>query len=103
MSFLVMEPSEGQGYSSFESRITFHLMKDCYEKLVQDLGETKAEEVLHKAWSRIEQVMLENGVEPLNAATIIFENFNFDKQLHSECYAAIYWKTELDGISEPSE
>lgn len=68
-------------------------MRDCYNRLIKELGSTEAHNRMMEAWSLIEQEMKENGLtEPVPAATILFEKSNYDRLLHTLYYAAIYWK-----------
>lgn len=78
---------------SFQTKITQHLMKECYNKLIRDYGNTEAHNRMSEAWSLIEQEMQENGLtDPLPAAKILFKKCNYDRLLHTLYYAAIYWK-----------
>lgn len=82
--------------SSFESRITRHLMKDCYDRLINELGSSEAHGKMMEAWYLIEQEMTESGLtEPVLAAAILFEKSNYNKQLHTLYYASIFWKESV--------
>ena len=79
--------------TSFESRITHYLMKDCYHRLIEELGKVKAELRMNEAWILIEKEMAESGIsEPVSAASILFEKSNYNQQLRTLYYAAIFLK-----------
>lgn len=71
-------------------------MKDCYDRLISDLGEVQAGIQMERAWNLIQQLMRDKRVSsPAYAAALLFQRNNYDRLLHTQCYAAIYWKTHF--------